>query len=70
MSKGWSFNWENMATREREGVETRCVERHPRLTRARAAQGGVTLGLEQGELGADFGYRRWCGNFSIPPAHS
>jgi hypothetical protein len=30
------------------------VSPHPRLTRAHAAQSGVTLGLEQGELGADF----------------
>jgi hypothetical protein len=29
-------------------------EPHPRLTRAHAAQGGVTLGLEQGEPGAVF----------------
>jgi hypothetical protein len=27
MLNGWSFNWESMATREREGLETRCVER-------------------------------------------
>jgi hypothetical protein len=26
MPNGWSFNWEGMATREREGLETRCVE--------------------------------------------
>jgi len=24
--KGWSFNWESMITRERENLETRCVE--------------------------------------------
>ena len=23
---GWSFNWESMATRERENLEKRCVE--------------------------------------------
>jgi hypothetical protein len=23
---GWSFNWNGMATRERAGLETRCVE--------------------------------------------
>ena len=37
------------------------VSRSPRLTQAHAAQGGVTLGLEQGELGANFcylGFRR------------
>jgi hypothetical protein len=27
---------------------------HPRLTRAHAAQGGVTLGPGQGEAGANF----------------
>jgi hypothetical protein len=26
MPNGWSFNWESMATREREGLQTRCVE--------------------------------------------
>jgi hypothetical protein len=31
-------------------------EAHPRLTRAHVAQGGVTLGPEQGELGANFCY--------------
>jgi hypothetical protein len=31
-------------------------EPHPRLIRAHAAQGGVTLGPEQGELGANFCY--------------
>ena len=38
------------------------MSRKPRLTRARAAQGGVTLGLEQGELEADFcylGFKGW-----------
>jgi len=32
------------------------VSPRQRLTRAHAAQGGVTLGLEQGELGANFCY--------------
>jgi hypothetical protein len=32
------------------------VSPHPRLTQAHAAQGGVTLGPEQGELGANFCY--------------
>jgi hypothetical protein len=31
-------------------------ERHPRLNQPRAAQGGFTLGLEQGEVEADCGY--------------
>jgi hypothetical protein len=31
-------------------------EPHPRFTRARAAQGGVTLGLEQGEPEAGFSH--------------
>jgi hypothetical protein len=26
MLNGWSLNWESMATRERESLETRCVE--------------------------------------------
>ena len=26
MPNGWSFNRESMATREREGLDTRCVE--------------------------------------------
>jgi hypothetical protein len=26
MPNGWSFNWESMATRERETLEMRCVE--------------------------------------------
>ena len=32
------------------------VSPHPKLIQAHAAQGGVTLGPEQGELGANFGY--------------
>jgi hypothetical protein len=32
------------------------VRASPRLTRAHAAQGGVTLGPEQGELGANFSH--------------
>jgi hypothetical protein len=26
MPNGWSFSWESMTTRERESLETRCVE--------------------------------------------
>jgi len=26
MPNGWSFNWESMATEERENLETRCVD--------------------------------------------
>jgi hypothetical protein len=26
MPNGWSFDWESMATRERESLETHCVE--------------------------------------------
>src|SRR2546423_10289519 len=26
MPNGWSFNWESMATKERENLETRCVD--------------------------------------------
>jgi len=26
MPKGWSFNWESMATREKGNLETRCME--------------------------------------------
>jgi hypothetical protein len=39
------------------GADTEDVSRgepHPRLTRAHAAQGGVNLEPEQGELGANF----------------
>jgi len=34
----------------------RLTQGSPRLTQAHAAQGGVTLGPEQGELGANFCY--------------
>jgi hypothetical protein len=27
MPYSWPFNWESMATKERENLETRCVER-------------------------------------------
>jgi hypothetical protein len=42
------------------------VEPHPRLNQAHAAQGGITLGLEQGGYEADFSHLgKWLGRCGL-----
>jgi hypothetical protein len=66
--KGWQIFWNTHLFADEAGADRlprlhpnetlgpHLPEPHPRLTRARAAQGGVTLGLEQGEPEADFSH--------------
>jgi hypothetical protein len=59
--KGWQIFWNThlflmKATKARTHFGTHLPEPHPSPTQAHAAQVSVTLGPEQGELGANFSH--------------